>query len=637
VPVVMTIEAAANHARPATGKRLWSLSLGATGVVFGDIGTSPLYAFKECLKGAPGGATHLNVFGLLSLILWAVTLVVTIKYLAFIMRADNHGEGGVFALLAMLPRGQHKPHRLGLVTLLGVVGAALLYGDGIVTPAISVLSALEGLEVATPALHAWVVPLTCVTLLGLFAIQRRGTGDIGKLFGPIMVVWFVTIAVLGARRIVEYPHVLQAASPTYAIAYFAEHGVTGALILGAVVLAVTGGEALYADMGHFGTRPIRIAWFALALPALVLAYFGQGALVLQNPHLVEYPFFALVDAGPARYLLVALASMATVIASQALISGAFSLTKQAIQLGYLPRLRILHTAWEAEGQVYVPAVNWALALCSIALVLSFRESGRLAAAYGIAVSGTMTITSIVFFDVVRKRWGWPLSRALPLLLFFLLIDLPFLFANSIKLLDGGYVPVVVGAVMVCVMLVWKRGQLLFAEQLAERAEPLGQFLASGVDRLTLRVPGTAVFVTRDSSVVPPALQRQIDAIPALQERVFILSVRVEQQPSVPAQERMQIEDLGKGFLRVNARYGFMEEPDLPALVHEIRALTGQPFDEETATYYLRRETFLATPQGRMGSLSEGLFSFLSRNAHPVDAYFKIPRKNVFEVGAQFDL
>ncbi|MDB4977684.1 MAG: Kup system potassium uptake protein [Myxococcaceae bacterium] len=634
----MSQDASRKAARPVRGA-LVSLSLGALGVVFGDIGTSPLYAFKECLTGPHGvAATPANVFGVLSLIVWALTLVVTVKYLCFIMRADNHGEGGAFALLAQLTDPHREGHaHLYIFVLFGIVGAALLYGDGMVTPAISVLSAVEGLQLAAPRLQPLVLPITCVTLLGLFALQSRGTGHIGKLFGPVMLVWFVTIGGLGAFHIAKNPTVLQALSPLHAIDYFSRFGVKGGLILGSVVLAVTGGEALYADMGHFGIRPIRSAWFIVVMPALMLAYLGMGALVLDDPSAADNPFFSMVAPGLPTYALVGLASLSTVVASQALISGVFSLTKEGIQLGYLPRLTIRHTAYKAEGQIYVPFVNWALAVSCITLVLVFRESTRLASAYGIAVSGTMALTSLVYFEVIRTRWKWRLWQALPLVLAFLCLDIPFLAANAIKILDGGYVPVAVASALVVVMLIWKRGQALFTQQLAEDYEPLADFIARDAKQLVARVPGTGVYVTRNAHVVPPALQKQVRAIPALQETVIVMSVRTEHVPAVEDHERMKIEDLGCGFFLVEVAFGFMEVPRVMALIERFAVETKRPIDLSNTIYYLRRETFLATPTGKMGRLSEGLFAFLARNARPVDAYFKIPPNQVFEIGAQFDL
>ncbi|HEX5658341.1 MAG TPA: KUP/HAK/KT family potassium transporter [Polyangiales bacterium] len=633
-----TVMEAVDHAGHTTERsRLPSLALGALGVVFGDIGTSPLYAFKEALDGPHRvAATHDNVLGVLSLIFWALTLVVTVKYLLFIMRAHNHGEGGAFALLALLPERERRPGKLGAFVVLGVLSAALLYGDGIVTPAISVLSAVEGLELAAPSLQHAVLPITCAVLVGLFALQSRGTGHIGRLFGPVMIVWFLTIAGLGVGEIVKNPHVLRALSPYWALHFFQEHGLHGGLILGAVVLAVTGGEALYADMGHFGVRPIRLAWFVVALPALLLAYLGQGALVLRDPTTAGQPFFSMARPGFWTYALVVLASLATVVASQALISGVFSLTRQAVQLGFLPRLNILHTAWREEGQVYVPFVNWFLAAACIALVLSFKSSGALAAAYGIAVSGTMALTSIVFFEVARARWRWPLWQCLLLLVFFLSLDLPFLAANGVKLLDGGYVPVLVAAVITMVMVIWRRGQMLFTEQLHDEMVPLDEFLRTGCDKLVGRVPGTAVYFTKDADAVPSCMLKQLRSIPVLQEHVVILSLEIEKVPEVASKDCLKVERLQHGFWRVSARAGFKQQVDVPRLIGMLKAW-GLPTEPESTTYYLRRETFLATNAGKMGMFPEGCFSFLARNARPIDAYFQIPPDQVFEIGAQFDL
>jgi KUP system potassium uptake protein len=614
------------------------LCLGALGVVFGDIGTSPLYAFKECLRGPHGAQpTPANVLGVLSLIVWSLTLVVTLKYLIFIMRAHNRGEGGIFALLALLPDATVNRHRMSVFVVLGVIGAALLYGDGVITPAISVLSAVEGLELAAPHLHRVVVPLTCLTLVGLFAIQRRGTGDIGKLFGPVMLLWFLVIGSVGAAHVVENPAVLAALSPWHAIDFFIRHGLRGTLILGAVVLAVTGGEALYADMGHFGARPIRLAWFVVVFPALLAAYFGQGALVLADPSTADNPFYLMVPSGWPSFGLVLLASLATVIASQALISGVFSLTQQAVQLGFLPRVSIRHTARDAEGQVYVPVVNGVLAVACIALVLGFQASHRLASAYGIAVSGTMAITSLVFFEVAHRRWRWSLGASLGLLFLFLSFDLPFLAANAVKILDGGYVPIGMGAIFVTIMLVWKSGQLLFAEQLEASSEPLLGFVEQADSALQARVPGTAVFVTYDVNNVPPAMLRQVRAVPVLQKNVLVVGVKGEHVPMLEPNERCNVRALPHGFYQIVARFGFMEEPDLPAVLRRVTTQYSCDFNPDSTTYYLQRETFLATSDGKMGPIREGLFSLLSRNARPADAYLKIPPINVVEIGAQYDL
>jgi KUP system potassium uptake protein len=625
------------------GGSIGALALAALGVVFGDIGTSPLYALKECLGKEHGVApTHENVLGLLSLIFWALMMVVTVKYLTFIMRADNQGEGGILALLALVPEKlRGKGERVGWIAALVVFGAALLYGDGIITPAISVLSAVEGLEVATTALKPAIVPLTCVILVGLFWVQKRGTAGIGKVFGPIMILWFGTLAVLGATHLVKNPAVLAAVDPRYAVRFFAAHGEHGFAVLGSVVLAITGGEALYADMGHFGRKPIRLAWFALVLPALVINYFGQGALLLQFDEVPaavrDNPFYAMVPQGPLTYALCALATAATVIASQALISGAYSLTHQAVQLGFLPRFTIKHTSSETEGQIYVPEINWGLAIACLALVLAFRESSRLAAAYGIAVTGTMGITSVVYFVVVRRRWGWPLAAALPLLLLFLAFDLPFFASNLLKFLDGGYVPMVVGVVFFVVMVVWKRGRAILGESLSKKASKLDAFLEDVDARVRARVPGTAVFLTSSPSELPPVMEHHVRHNKVLHEVVVLLTVVNEHVPRVDRAESLDVTDLGKGFYRVLVHNGFMQSPDVPAVLADARDRKGLPIDLDQTTYYLGRETMLATEKGRMGRFTEGLFAFLSRNAGSATAYFGLPPDQVVEIGIQIDL
>jgi KUP system potassium uptake protein len=626
---------AATH---AVHGNLAALALGALGVVFGDIGTSPLYTLKECTSG-PGGTEPANVLGVLSLIFWALMMVVTLKYLTFIMRADNHGEGGILALLALLPK--HAPKaggaRIGVVALLVIAGAALLYGDGIITPAISVLSAMEGLEVATDQLKPAIVPLTCVILVGLFAIQSRGTGTVGKLFGPVMIVWFLTIGGLGVFHIVKNPAVLHALSPLHGVHYFTRHGGTGFAILGSVVLAVTGGEALYADMGHFGAKSIRVAWLGLVLPSLVLAYFGQGALILADPKAQENPFFAMVPTGGATYALVALSAAATVIASQALISGAFSLTHQAVQLGYFPRVTVTHTSRETEGQIYVPQINWGLAIACLILVLTFKESSKLAAAYGIAVSGTMGITSIAYYVVTRKTWGWPVYKALPLVILFLSFDLPFFAANCLKFLEGGYVPILVGAAFLAVMVVWRIGRSVFYDTIIAKSPPMDDFIANLERHCTGRVPGTAIFMASLGQGAPPTLIHHAQRIHVLHEKVVLLTIEFDHVPVVEANTRAKARDLGKGFWRVVAHYGFMEQVDVPALLADVKERFALPIDLEDATYYLGRETFLATEAGEMGAWTEGLFAFLSRNAKSATSYFAIPPKQVVELGTQIDL
>jgi KUP system potassium uptake protein len=609
-----------------------ALAFGALGVVFGDIGTSPLYTLQVAIAPNPHMPLDAaDVLGVCSLIVWALTLVVTVKYLAFVMRANNRGEGGILALLALVP--VRKSTRIGVVALLVVAGAALLYGDGIITPAISVLSALEGVELAAPGFKIVVVPLTCFVLLGLFAIQKRGTGGLGKVFGPVMTAWFLCIGALGAWHITRHPAVLAALSPRWGALYFVRHGLRGVPILGVVVLAVTGGEALYADMGHFGARPIRIAWFSLVFPALVLCYLGQGALVLRDPTAVANPFFAMVPTGAATYALVALSTGATIIASQALITGVFSLTHQAVQLGFFPRVTVTHTSSHTEGQIYVPEMNWVLCIACISLVLTFRESARLAAAYGIAVSGTMGITSFVYFVVTRRTWGWPLWKALPPLVLFLSFDLAFFGANLLKFMDGGWIPILAGVAMFVVMVDWHVGRTVLAERIGQSAPPLAQFLADLDATDLVRIPGIAIFLSSNPERIPLVLSVQARRVRALRQHLVLLTVQTEHVPHVDEAERSSVEDLGKGVVRVIVRSGFMEKPDIPAIL----AKAGLPVDVSDATYFLGRETFLVGKSGKMGVFAEGLFAFLSRNAKSPTSWFSIPPDQVIEVGMQMDL
>ncbi len=624
--------------------RLVTLALAALGVVYGDIGTSPLYAVKECLtsKHAPP-LTEPNVLGVLSLIFWSLMMVVTVKYLTFIMRADNRGEGGILALLALVPskiaRGKG---RIGLITFLVIIGAALLYGDGIITPAISVLSAIEGLEVATTKLKPAVVPLTCVVLFGLFWVQRRGTETVGRIFGPIMVIWFATIAGLGIWQLVGNPAVLKALWPGYAVEFFLVEKWKAFVLLGSVVLAVTGGEALYADMGHFGLRPIRLSWLTMVLPALLLSYLGQGALLLtaaQQHRTIENPFFAQVPEGGFTIALSILATIATVIASQALISGAFSLTHQAVQLGLFPRVTVRHTSRDTEGQIYIPEINWALAIGCLALVLSFREAERLAAAYGLAVTGTMGITSIIFYVVARSNWGWSRWKALPLLILFLGFDLPFFFSNLLKFFDGGFVPIAIGAVIATSMVIWRLGKVLLYEHIQENVPPLEPFLAQcNEETATLNiVPGTAVFMASTADKAPPALLHLVRRVHARPERLLLLTVEVTHDPYVAFKDRIVIDEVGDKVHHIVVRYGFMQQANVPDIVALVlrRLQVDVPLTE--VTYYLGRETFLATNQGKMGQWSESIFSFLVRNAKTATSYFQIPPNQVVEIGTQIDL
>ena len=619
--------------------------LGALGVVYGDIGTSPLYTLKESLH-AMHGFTHasalhaVDVIQVLSLIFWSLMLVVTGKYLVFILRADNRGEGGIFALLALLPeRLRAGPtHRLSVIAVLIVVGAALLYGDGAITPAISVLSAIEGIRVASPDLsQTSVIVISIVILVVLFGIQSGGTRLLGLLFGPVMVVWFSTIAALGLIQIVRHPMVLQALSPHHAIAFFVHHGFAGIAILGSVVLAVTGGEALYADMGHFGRPPIRRAWLAFVLPALVLSYFGQGALVIANPEAAANPFFSLVPVGPATYALVVVSSIATIIASQALISGAFSLTRQAMQLGFFPRVTVKHTTTDQEGQIYIPEINRLLAVACIVLVLQFRESTNLAAAYGIAVTGTMTITSIAFAVVAVTTLGWSRRRAGALLVAMLAIDIPFLIANFAKVKDGGWVPLLLGAVIVFVMLVWHEGRRFLADLNIGQHRGFDEVWPELEKHIAGRTPGTGIFMASNDDGVPPVLMHHVQHTRALHRRILLVTVKTLDRPRVPLADRLQITPLRHGFHRVIIHLGYMEEPDVPRALRMAVARRDLDISLPAATWYLARERVLADGAGRMGEGVESVFAFLQRNAVNADRHFHIPREQVIEIGQQVDL
>jgi KUP system potassium uptake protein len=629
---------APTHARGG----LAALTIGALGVVYGDIGTSPLYALKECLGDhyAFQEAQRADVLGLLSLMTWSLTMVVTIKYLTFIMRASHHGEGGILALLALTPDRLKSagPGHLTLLTVMVAFGASLLYGDGIITPAISVLSAVEGLGVATHELDRAVVPITCGILFGLFAVQRHGTAKVGLMFGPIMLCWFGTLAVLGAWHVAAHPGVLQALSPHHAVWFLTHHGWEGFVVLGAVVLVVTGGEALYADMGHFGIRPIRIAWIGLVMPALLLAYYGQGALVLENPAAAANPFYAMVPRGWPLYALVGLATAAAIIASQALISGAYSLTHQAIQLGLFPRTHVQHTSEHTEGQIYLREINWILAAACIGLVLGFRSSTGLAAAYGVAVCGTMTITSILFAIVVKTRWHWPAWKWAPMLVVFLAFDLAFFAANLLKIAHGGYVPLVIAAAFSAVMVIWAIGRSNLADFYAQRTMPWEEFVKDlRVDKVA-RPDVIGVFMASDARGVPPMLVHQADRTGAVPATAMLLTVRFEHVPWVGKKNRLvEVTDLGHGFHRVVARYGFMQQPNVPEVIGDVLRKMKLPRLLEEVTYYLGRESFVAGKAGRMGGFSERLFSVLARNAMPATAYFQLPAEQVVEIGLQIDL
>jgi KUP system potassium uptake protein len=638
LPLATPLPAAPREA--PRGRALAKLALGALGVVYGDIGTSPLYALKECFGGVHGvHPTPANVLGIVSLVFWAMTFVVTFKYLAFVMRAHNRGEGGILALMALVGGAERSRRLASALLLVGLFGTALLYGDGVITPAISVLGALEGVAVAAPAFSHVVVPATVVILTLLFLFQKRGTATVGAVFGPVTLVWFACIAVLGARGILDDPSILRALSPAHGVAFFARNGWHGFLVLGAVVLVITGGEALYADMGHFGKRPIRVAWLAVAMPALLLNYMGQGALLLRDPGAARNPFYLLAP-GWAVYPLIGIATAAAIVASQALISGAFSLTRQAVQLGYCPRVTIRHTSHAEIGQIYVPEVNWALGAATIALVLGFRSSSALAAAYGIAVTGTMTITTLLFHRVARDRWGWSRWRAWPLTTLFLAVDVAFLAANAVKIEDGGWFPLAVGGVVFTLLSTWKKGRALLAAELQAAGLPLDLFLADIRRRNPPRVPGTAVFMTGNVGNAPSALLHHLKHNRMLHERVVLVSVTSEEIPSVRERERVAVRELGSGFFQVVARYGFMETPDVAALLASLPRRDAGPRLElrpmET-TYVLGRETLLPTGRGRMARWRKWLFIVMARNAQSASAFFGLPPNRVVEMGAQIQM
>ena len=628
----------AHAPRIRSGSDLAKVALGALGVVYGDIGTSPLYAVKECFAQPHGlPVTPENVFGVLSLVFWSLTLVVVVKYLSFIMRADNHGEGGILALLALvLPKGRSDARTGGgrVLVLLGLFGAALLYGDGMITPAISVLSAVEGLEVATKTFSPVVVPLTVLILIGLFLVQKRGTAGIGAVFGPVMLIWFSTIAAIGVPWIMKAPHVLLAINPLYAVELLAHHKLAGFLVLGSVVLCITGGEALYADMGHFGKRPIRLAWYAIVFPALLLNYFGQGALLVTRGSAgAESPFYGLVS-GWMLYPLVVIATLAAIVASQALISGAFSLTQQAVQLGYWPRVNIVHTSGKAEGQIYIPELNKALMISCVLLVLGFKASTNMAAAYGIAVTGTMSITSILFYAVARHRWGWSVLAAGSLTLLFLVIDVAFFAANAVKILEGGWVPLAIAALVFVVMTTWKRGRATLGQVVRESTLPLEAFMADLETTKPHRVKGTAVFMTSNPDGAPPVLLHHFKHNKVLHEQVIFFSIGTLHVPEVlPAQRVEAVRDLGSGFYQVRVNYGFMETPD----VMDALAMTHLTTTHLDTSFYLGRETLLISSRKGMARWRKVLFVFLSRNARPANAFFQIPPNRVVELGTQIEL
>jgi KUP system potassium uptake protein len=624
--------------------RLLPLTLTALGVVYGDIGTSPLYAMRECFFGTHSvPPTHENVLGVLSLIIWSLLLVVSLKYVALVLRADNQGEGGILALTALVPPKGAPSERSGsrlamgrpILIALGIFGTALLYGDGMITPAISVLGAVEGLEVATPVLTPFVVPITVTILIGLFAIQRFGTHRVGALFGPIVIVWFIVIAILGVTWILRAPQVWAAFNPWHAVTFFRLNGFTGFTVLGSVVLAVTGGEALYADMGHFGRSPIRLAWYGLVLPSLLLNYLGQGALLLSDPT-ATHPFFDLAPDW-ALYPLVAIATAAAIIASQALISGAFSITRQAVQLGLAPRLDVQHTSAREMGQVYVPRVNWALMVATVLIVLGFRSSGNIAAAYGIAVTLTMVITVLLLYVVMTERWHWPKPLAMVVMSSFLIIDLAFFGANALKIIQGGWLPLVVAIGIFTLMTTWRTGRQIVAARLASRAVMISDFFTSIEFLKPARVPGTAVYMSAQTTGVPAALVHNLQYNKVLHERVVLLSIVTAQQPHCNPEDRVAVEDLGHGLFNVRLQYGFMEDPDVPHALFAAARARGMRFDFQDVVYFLGRQTILVTDRKGMAIWREKLFVLMSRNAVRATAYFRLPTERVVELGVQVEM
>ncbi len=619
--------------------RLMKMSLAALGIVFGDISTSPIYAIRECFHGEYGiFPTHGNITGVLSLMFWALIMIVGVKYLIFVFRADNKGEGGVIALTALIRGEADRPSqsqgKLGIVAL-GLFAACLLYGDGMITPAISVMSAVEGVGIVTPMFEPYVIPLTIAILCGLFLIQRHGTARVGGLFGPVILVWLCFLGVTGGIRIFQTPQILGAVFPWHAFRFLLVNKIHGFMVLGAVFLVVTGTEALYADMGHFGKRPIRLSWFTAVFPTLILNYFGQGALLLGNPEAARHPFYAMVPAW-AMWPTVLLATVATIIASQAVISGAFSLTRQAIQLGYLPRLKIRHTSATQIGQIYVAPINWMLMICTIALVIGFQSSSKLAAAYGVAVTSTMLITTILFFVVARKRWQWPLVWAASLAGIFFLVDVTFFMANISKVLHGAWFPLVIGAVFFMVMHTWAKGRHILAEQLHKIMPPVHQFIVDLTSNQPIRIDDEAVFLSGTPYTVPVALAKNVKHNRIVHSRTILLHFRVEDIPRVPNLEKITTEKLGSGFYRIIARYGFMEDPELDDALTLARG-QGIDLDMENASFYLGRQKLVVGETSKMARWQTKMFIFMSHNAADAGAFFSLPADKVIEIGVQLEI
>ena len=627
------------HAHSPGSKGLAGLVVGAIGVVFGDIGTSPLYTLKQAFLPHYGldPSSHADVLGLLSLIFWALMIMVTLKYVTIIMRADNEGECGIMALMALaqrtLPKGSRSAYVVGI---LAIFGASLFFGDGVITPAVSVLGAIEGLEIAAPQLNHWIVPISVAILLLLFMSQRFGTEKVGKVFGPVMMLWFLALAVIGVSNIVKDPQVLKALNPWYGVRFFIDHGWHGVFILGAVVLAVTGGEALYADMGHFGARPIRYAWLCFALPALMLNYFGQGALVLDHPAALKNPFYESVPAWGLIPMIV-LAAAAAVIASQAVITGAYSVARQAMQLGYIPRMVIKHTSHETIGQIYVPWINWVLAVAVITLVLMFRTADALASAYGVSVSGTMLIDTLLLALVARATWNRARRWVLPLCLVFAIVELAFLVANGVKFLEGAWFPLALALLVFTLLRTWRRGRVLLAAEIRKEAIQIDSFLPGLMLAPPTRVPGTAIFLTAQQGMVPHALLHNLKHNKVLHERNVFLTAETLNVPYAPKDKRLKISPIGDDFYRVLVRFGFMEVPDVPLALMRSCDRGGIHVDPMDTTYFASRETIVARAHGGMAMWRDKLFAIMHRNAAPATNFFRIPGNRLVELGAQVEI
>ena len=619
-----------------TKSSLAALTLGAIGVVYGDIGTSVLYAVKEVFGSGHVAFTHENIYGIMSIFFWTLTVIVSLKYVVLILRADNNGEGGLVAMLALAAQAvRHRPRLRSVMLAIGIFGTSLFFGDGVITPAISVLSAIEGLEVISPALHPFVIPLTLVVLFALFAVQKRGTAGIGKFFGPITLTWFATIALLGISHIVTNPDILRALSPHYAVRFIFSNPSVSFLILGAVVLCVTGAEALYADLGHFGKKPIRLAWFSIVMPALTLNYFGQGALLLTNPEAVRNPFYMMMPEA-TRLPMIALATMATVIASQALITGAFSVTKQVIQLGYLPRLRTEHTSVRESGQIYIPFINWALFAAIVLAVILFGSSSNLAGAYGIAVCIDMLITTTLTFFVIRYGWGYPLALCLAATGVFFLVDAAFLASNMLKLFDGGWFPLAIGASVFTLMMTWKEGRRILRRKMNAESVDLSSFLTSLFLEPPARVEGTAVYLTADKDKVPNAMLHNLRHNKVLHENNLFVTVVMHERPWVDADQRIEFEALGHQCWRVMIHYGFKDEADVPDALSQIRN-RGCHLEPMTTSYFVSRESVVPTIAGGMAPWREKMFAQMHRNASSVADFMKLPTDAIVELGSKIEI